>query len=292
MKMKLIFFLAVFGLAHTVNAENQVLDDQEIINLENIYNNKPTIKQTENDAEIEAAPEATITTKKKVIESEPETEVAEESKAEKVENLTDLNKLAPFREISVIQKKYLAKTERFQIFAGLGMTTNSPWFLNLGTKVAFAYHLTESFGVELTGTFLSNTEREVAKEIRENNNLEPEKFVNTKSYLGADLMWVPIYGKISYLNNRIVPFDMYFALGGGTSNTNSQEGNVPTFHVGTGQIFALSKSMAFRWDYSWTIYQATPIAGTTAGAAPSKNSYNDLILTAGLSFFFPEANYR
>lgn len=291
MKMKLIFFLAVFGLTHQVYAENQVLDDQEIINLENIYNNKPTIKQTENEAEVESADEATITTKK-VEEAPPAEEVVEEKRDEKVENLTDLNKLAPFSEVSVIQKKYLAKTERFQLFAGLGMTTNSPWFLNLGTKVAFAYHLTESFGIELTGTFLSNSEREVAKEIREHNNLEPEKFVNTKSYIGADLMWVPFYGKISYLNDRIVPFDMYFALGGGTSNTNSQEGNVPTFHVGTGQIFALSKSMAFRWDYSWTIYQATPVAGTTAGAAPSKNSYNDLILTAGLSFFFPEANYR
>lgn len=209
---------------------------------------------------------------------------------QKIENLTDLNKLSPFREVSVIQKKYLPKTERFQLYGGLGMTTNSPWFLNLGAKINLAYHFTESFGLELSSVFLTNSEREVAKEIRENNGVQPEKFVNTKGYVGLDLMWVPIYGKLSMLNNSIIPFDMYFTVGGGTSNTNSQEGSVPTIHVGTGQIFAITKSMAFRWDYSWSMYSATPV--DSGGTKSSKNSYNDLILTAGLSFFFPEAKYR
>jgi outer membrane beta-barrel protein len=85
---------------------------------------------------------------------------------------------------------------------------------------------------------------------------------------------------------------MYFAFGGGTSSTNSQEKSVPALHVGTGQIFALTKSMAFRWDYSWNFYQATPVSDAASTSAPSKSNYNDLVFTAGVSFFFPEANYR
>lgn len=282
---------------HT-KASDQVIDDQEILNIENLYKNTPSVRKTEpkpvEESTSSGAPAATETAKPTTGETEQPQEVEAKKVDQKIENLTDLNKLSAFREISVIQKKYLPKTERFQLYTGAGMTTNSPWFLNLGVKINLGYHFTESFGVEFSSMFLTNSERQVSKEIRENNGLQPEKFVNTKSYLGADLMWVPIYGKLSLLNNRIIPFDMYFSAGAGTSSTNSQEGSVPTMHIGTGQIFAISKSMAFRWDYSWTMFQATPVADSTltAGSSPQKNSYNDLILTAGLSFFFPEAKYR
>ncbi len=270
-------------------AEDQALDDQEILNVENLYKNlTPTVKPTPVPTDSETPVESTESQTEQVNVEKPAVV------NQKVQNLTDLNKLAPFREVSVIQKKFLPKTERFQLFAGVGTTTNSPWFLNLGVKVNLGYYFTESFGIEASGIFLSNTERQVAKEIRDNNQLQPEKFINTKNYYGLDLVWAPIYGKLTLLNSRIIPFDMYFSAGGGTSSTNSAEGNVPTLHVGMGQIFAITKAIAFRWDYSLTTFQATPIPDsslTTAGSG-IKNNYNDLILTAGLSFFFPEAKYR
>lgn len=273
-------------------AEDQVLDDQEIINVEKLYSEQPA--PTAPAIESGKSSGSSVNTGG----STNETSAVEKSmpdapkQQEKLERLTDLNTLAPFREISVIQKKYLPKTERFQLYAAGGMTTNSPWFLNLGLKLNLGYYFTESFGVELSGIFLSNSEREVSKEIRENNNLQPEKFVNTKNYVGGDLLWSPIYGKVTFLNDRIIPFDMYFSAGVGSSTTNSKEGTNTTFHLGTGQIFALSKSMAFRWDYSWNMYQATPVADSAATTASQSNSYNDLILTAGLSFFFPEVSSR
>lgn len=280
-------------------AADQVIDDQEILNIENLYKAPPSVRKTD-PKPVDAKTPSTSATTETVNTVTPITQSSDinvmpvetvKVPEQKIENLTDLNKLSAFREVSVIQKKYLPKTERFQLYTGAGMTTNSPWFLNLGVKINLGYHFTESFGVELSTMFLTNSEREVAKEIRANNGVQAEKFVNTKSYVGADFMWVPIYGKLTLLNNSIIPFDMYFAAGGGTSSTNSQEGSVPTIHVGTGQIFAITKSLAFRWDYSWTMFSATPVDFTTTSKS-SKNSYNDLILTAGISFFFPEARYR
>lgn len=286
--LKTTLLLLVLVVSATAFSQ-EALDDQEILNIENIYKNDPPKTAEEpSSAPTTAAPSANQADE--VVPTEPT--ASEVMKSQKVENLTDLNKLAPFREVSIIQKKYLPKTERFQLFAGAGTTTNSPWFLNLGVKVNFGYYFTESLGVELSGMFLSNSEREVAKEIRDNNNLQPEKFVNTKSYMGIDFVWAPLYGKLTMLNSRIIPFDMYFSAGGGTSSTNSQEGSVPTIHAGIGQIFAISKAMAFRWDYSWTSFQATPFADSATAASPKSNAYNDLILTAGISFFFPEAKYR
>ncbi len=287
-KLNIIFIiLGSLGSLSSTVAQEQQLDDQEILNIENIYKNEAPKVQPVKPAPVPETNTAGNSQSAEVDEATPGVNLNQ-----KAERLTDLNRLSPFREISIIQKKFLPKSERFQFFAGGGTTTNSPWFLNLGLKVNLGYYFTETFGVELSGLFLSNTEREVAKEIRDNNELQPEKFINTKSYAGIDFVWAPIYGKLTMLNERIIPFDMYFSAGGGTSNTNSQEGSVPTFHIGMGQIFAINKAMAIRWDYSWTSFQATPVPDKLSTGIAEKNSYNDLILTAGFSFFFPEARYR
>lgn len=296
MKHFLTLSIAVFLLNTKIaHAEDQVLDDQDIINVENLYNNKaPTQNPVQNQRpRLTEAPDTTTSPVEEEKKAAELNQVQEQIRKEKIERLTDLNTLSPFREISIIQKKYLPKTERFQFYLAGGMTTNSPWFLNLGAKINVSYFFTETFGIEVGGMFLSNSEREVSKEIRETNRLQPEKFVNTKSHYGVDLVWAPIYGKVSFINNRIIPFDMYFSAGVGSSSTNSQEGTNTTFHIGTGQIFALSKSMAFRWDYSWNMYKATPVADSALGTGtPESNNYNDLILTAGVSFFFPEVSSR
>ncbi len=260
--------------------------EQETNEVENLYKTLPElVAPTKPSSNAEAI---------SVQEKQEQTEIKKnvEVQNSKSKSMLELNRLAPFADISVIQKKFLPKTGRFQLYTAGGLTTNSPWFINLGAKVNFGYHFNETFGIEASAMFLSNSEGESAKEIRSNNNLQPDKFVITKSNIGADLIWSPIYGKISNLDNEIIPFDMYFSFGGGMSDTNSQEKTVPTFHLATGQIFALSKSMAFRWDYSWSFYQATPVADINSASAPTKGTYNDLVFTAGVSFFFPEANYR
>lgn len=283
--------LLLMALITTVQVQaQQSEEDMEVINLEGLYKNSPVQKATSTPQTDLAAPAqptevVTATTEETVEPQEPKTESIQ------VDELKDLSRLVPFREVSVIQKKYLPKTERFQLYGALATTTNTPWFLNYGAKLNLAYHFTESFGLEINTLFLTSTERQVSKEIREQNNLKPEQFIYTKGYYGLDLIWSPIYGKLSYIDGSIVPFDMYFSAGGGVSDTNSDEKSVSTIHVGTGQIFAISKRLAFRWDYSLNIFQATPIS-TGSTTAPSKGSYTDLILTAGVSFFFPEAGDR
>ncbi len=275
MKKNILLISTVYiGLmAAPLLAKAQQSDDVEVVNLEGMYQNSNATKPVPVAVQSDAAP------------------IEEKKEDVRVNELKDLSRLSPFREVSVIQKKYLPKTERFQFFGALATTTNTPWFLNYGAKLGLAYHFTESFGLELSGLFLSSSEREVAKEIRDNNGLRPEQFIYTKGYYGLDLMWSPIYGKLSNMDGGIIPFDMYFSIGGGSSKTNSAEGNVPTVHVGTGQIFAITKSIAFRWDYSLNIFQATPVSvGGSSTAA--QGGYNDLILTAGVSFFFPEASLR
>lgn len=285
MKFKFLIFAAFLAAGTTALAQQKQLTNQDVVDIEELY--KSNEIQTQKPA-LEKKVDTLTEDEKRELETLKQDA---DYKSGSI-SISELGKLSPFSDISMIQRKFLPKTERFQIYTGAGLSTNAPWFLNVGGRLNFSYNFAEKFGIELSGLFLTSSEKEAAKEIRENNSLQPERFVLTKSGVLVDLVWSPIYGKIAALDQDIIPFDMYFAFGGGMAGTNSTEKNVPTGHIATGQIFAISKGIAFRWDYSWLIYQATPVPDSITTSVPVKNTYNDLIFTAGLSFFFPEAKYR
>lgn len=196
---------------------------------------------------------------------------------------SELTSLAPFSEISVIQKRFLPKTNRFQIFGGLSLTTNDPFYNTFGATLKGSYFLTEMFGIELQYFSLSSTEAQATKELFSVQNIGTDSLSYTKEYLGANLLWVPIYGKMTWFNKKIIPFDFYFGLGGGQTKTHAKNG-IGTVQVSTGQIFAVSKSFALRWDFSWNFFSAKAIN--------EEGMINNLFFSAGASFFLPEAKYR
>ncbi len=219
---------------------------------------------------------------------------------EEDKNVTDfkgLANLAPFQEISIIQKRFMPKTGRFELFGGGTIVTNDPFFNTMGGVLKFGYFLNESWGVELNYFGLTTSQRESTRELETNNGVTTESLAYPKSYMGADLMWSPIYGKMTWFNNRIIPFDLYFSGGYGMTETSTGD-NSGTIHVAAGQIFSLTKSVAFRWDFSWNFYNANVTikekdgSGNVIGSHQSNNSFNNLFLTVGVSWFFPEATYR
>lgn len=228
---------------------------------------------------------------KSKITEKPEAAKAVESKVP--EKISDLGKLSPFSEISVIQKRFLPKTDRFQFNIGLSTIANDPWFYGVGIGGRFGYAFREAWTLELNYAFLGGSPKDAVKDLSTENRVQTDSIVTVKNYVGLDIAWSPIYGKLSLFNKRIVPFDMYFAAGVGQVGIDgSTSSSAIGFHGGTGQIFAMSKSIGLRWDLSFNFFnaQARPAVGSTA--APAATQFNNSILTIGASFFFPEAKYR
>lgn len=203
-----------------------------------------------------------------------------------IKGVSDLSSLSEFKDIAVIQKRFLPKTQRFEGFGGLNGILNDKFFTSVGLSGRLGYHFTERLGIELLVMVWATGERDVTTSLK-NSGVITTNFVSPQNYYGADIRWTPVYGKMSFLNNKITTFDLYFSAGAGITNTN-QGGSEPTIHLGTGQVFAITKSAAFRWDFSWNFYNAkSGVAG-----AQQNSLYNNLFLTLGASFFFPEATYR
>lgn len=195
----------------------------------------------------------------------------------------NLSSLAPFNEIAVIQKKFLPKSKRFQLFGGFAAMTNDPWFQNYGLNIKLGWNLTESWGLELSSLSMSNSDTQNIKDLKA-NRVRTDDIITTKGYSGLDIVWSPIYGKMSLGDRKIIPFDIYFSAGAG--NTQADGGDAgSTFHLGTGQLFAISKNTGIRWDFSWNSFTAKPKNG-------QQSNFNNLMATVGFSWFFPGAGDR
>ena len=106
--MRIILLSAIIyvaQLSHRAQCQEQILDDQEIISIENLYKNNPPVvapRLKEKSLEVLTQQE-----QKEQLNIKNNTEVQKS----KIRSLADLNQLVPFSDISVIQKKYLPKTE-------------------------------------------------------------------------------------------------------------------------------------------------------------------------------------
>ncbi len=233
-----------------------------------------------NKQEEELSKEPTVQDKKPEVESK--------STSRRTKDISDLGKLAPFKDIAVIQKRFLPKTARFELFGALGGTLNDAFFVDATANLRLGYYFQERYGIEFSGMVISASTRKVTDGLAD-RGVTTASLVSPKSFYGVDFKWTPIYGKMALNNKTLTPFDMYFSVGGGATTTNN--GNSPTLHLGTGQIFAMSKAFALRWDFSWNFYQATTY-GDVSHTTSSTAAFNNLFVLLGASWFFPEATYR
>lgn len=210
----------------------------------------------------------------------------EDKSAKRIEKLSDLVDLAPFQDIAVIQRRFLPKTGRFEV-SGLGLvSTNNAFFNNIGFSGRFGYYFSEKYGLEANYIYLSSAERAITENLKDKQSISTRSLVVPKGFMGINFKWSPVYGKLALFNKRIMPFDFYVAPGLGMAQT--ENGNSMAFSIGAGQLIALTKAWAFRWDFTWNFYQAT----VEQNGQEIDQQHNDLFLTFGISGFFPEATYR
>lgn len=240
---------------------------------------------------------------RKAQEALKDLEVRPEIKQAPITKLENLNLLKPFEDVAVIQKRYLPRTQRFEANFNAASNINDSFFSAYGLGGGLTYNFTEKLGIEAVFKWFDPSNSKASNQLLE-RGVVTNGMVVTEMYYGLDLKWTPIYGKFSYFDKKIIPFDHYFTIGIGktslqagssASNTTIKVEAIDdpiTLKLGTGEVFALTKWMAFRWDVSWHFMQ--PTVRTTKSGIPTESDdlQNNLFINFGLSFFFPEAKYR
>jgi len=135
---------------------------------------------------------------------------------------------------------------------------------------AYQYNFSDLLGLELGGGFFFGSEAAIMKEVRKstgNGLLEPRlsDLYQMQFAVQADVVFTPVYGKMSFASEFDPAYDLYFLAGGGIVGTRRQSGvalddNVqraaithngkigPAFNFGVGLHVYLTKLISVRTE--------------------------------------------
>ncbi|MFN9068653.1 MAG: hypothetical protein ACK5V3_15610, partial [Bdellovibrionales bacterium] len=114
--MRLKILIAAFFLtSNFVAAQDSDVEELNLIELELDNRSSPQVEAEEEASAANETPRETAKSTSQKIKTDKE-----------VKKIGDLNRLADFKEVSVIQKRYLPRTDRFQLFVGPSITLNDP----------------------------------------------------------------------------------------------------------------------------------------------------------------------
>lgn len=188
------------------------------------------------------------------------------------------------RRVRVLQRRLYETDGDFQLTLYVGVVPNDPFINYYPIGGRFGYHITESIAVELAGSYMIDSNTDLADFLDREGDVSVFLRDVQKWRANFTVLWSPIYGKFSFLGTKLAHFDWFFGAGVGVLGAeNPDADNLNEFSVGvkpevalaTGWNLHLHQRWALRLDYRQFIFQKED-GGV---ALPSE-------LSLGASFFF------
>ncbi len=198
----------------------------------------------------------------------------------------ELEDLELYSDIVVIQKKFFEKTSRWELSISGLTSLNNKFFTSVGLKGTLGYHLSERWAVEGQAWYLAQLDRDFTKNLESEYSISTSDIVTPQGYLGLNLVWTPIYGKLSLQEKSVNPFELFFTFGAGVILTDDSQ-KAPAINLSFGQIHPISKNTTLRWEVGGNIFSAKG-KGSLQGGQQNEETISEIFyVSVGASFFFP-----
>jgi outer membrane beta-barrel protein len=205
------------------------------------------------------------------------------------------------RDLQVVESKLFSLEDRFATGLFVGLMSSEPfhWYVPAGLRLS--YFLSDHLGFEAGGQFMDaegvlTHDTEITEFLTDSQR---DAFDRTKHLedrflwrANAAVVWNPIYGKISFLNNKLSHVQVNLALGAGVvgyvrpdkDRTKSSNGIAPELVFGPGVHFFIDESWLLRIDGRFYVYQG-PESPSNEGSLGSQIQVPSEFLL-GTSYFF------
>jgi outer membrane beta-barrel protein len=218
----------------------------------------------------------------------------------------DKDAAGPLRErIRPVSGHLFLMEKRFEFSPNIGVSIRDAFFTKVLFGAAFTYHFTEAFALSLHGAYTASLVAGSAQICVPPNNPDglpagcrsPTWDELTKSegtptnkawglmtfFADLDLMWSPIYGKISLFAENAINFNMYGLIGPtvlmyGATNVITAGGN-----AGIGFRFIVNQWLSVRLEVRDIVYNEVGVQGLST----TNSVRNQLLTELGVSMFFP-----
>ncbi|MEE2645237.1 MAG: outer membrane beta-barrel domain-containing protein, partial [Myxococcota bacterium] len=201
----------------------------------------------------------------------PRRQVRQQSAAE-----IEAAKRADIERIWVMQRRPFLKTGRVELYPEFSSNTNDPLISLYQVGGGLRYHLDEVMSLGFRGGYTIGDESSNFEKVIEDYQVFPQ-VSRPNWYATATFTYVPIYGKFSLFGTWIVPWELQANAGLGWIRT-FLDGHY-TASIGVAQRLFLSRWLTMHFGIEDQIYQES--------YQPEPRILNQLMVTAGLSIFFP-----
>ncbi|SMF62270.1 outer membrane beta-barrel domain-containing protein [Pseudobacteriovorax antillogorgiicola] len=218
-------------------------------------------------------------------------------------------------EIRVIRPRFFNKSNRLELGAELSTIMNETFIYTFMATGLAAYHFSESLAIEASLSYGFNVNKEDKRILFDEFEIKTQIF-RTQFNGELALQWTPIYGKWQLASGRLIYFDTYVQGGFGTTGINWQYSDFcdepdfeqnpdaealpedttisyPTFMVGAGQRYFVSKTQAYKLDfrvhrflYNTLDAECSPQQVQESGEFKDGFPHDTITLHFGTSFFF------
>ncbi|MFT5992152.1 MAG: outer membrane beta-barrel protein [Bradymonadia bacterium] len=191
------------------------------------------------------------------------------------------------RTVRVIQRRLYPTDGEFQLTLFMGMIPNDPFANYYPVGLRLGYWLSESVAIELSGSYIGDALSAETDLTEFLTSVDVDAFAQDQQRwrAGGAVLWSPLYGKFSFLGNKLAHFDWYIGAGVGVVGTENPSSDAlgvetantfaPEVTILTGWNLHLHQRWALRLDYRQGIFTSEG-----GGAAfPSE-------LSLGASYFF------
>ncbi len=186
-------------------------------------------------------------------------------------------------DIEVVQNRQFSKKNRLSLQAGVGTVTTDPFLSVKSVAGGLSYHFTETLGLTANYRKYMVSDSGYLDELKRGLVTGAPSSANTNrpsSYMGGEIVYSPLYGKISLSGASIVHYDAHLLLGLGVTDTAS--GKYMTPSIGFGPQFYLSDSFALRLDYRVSMFkeEIRETVLTTRAIAGERTNYSHQLALA------------
>ena len=216
----------------------------------------------------------------------------------------DKDAAGPLRErIRPVSGHLLLMKERFEFSPNIGISVRDAFFTKVLFGAALTYHFSETLAASVHGAYTLSLVSGAAQicvppggpavagcrsptwdELTKSDGVPTNKAYGLMTFFAdVDLMWSPIYGKISLFAENAINFNMYGLIGPtvlmyGATNVVTAGGN-----AGIGFRFILNHWLSVRLEVRDIVYSESGVQGLTT----TTSVRNQLMTELGLSMFFP-----
>jgi outer membrane beta-barrel protein len=184
--------------------------------------------------------------------------------------------------IKSVQRKAFLKRSRFELTPLVCLSLNDAFYQKIGGGASFAYHLADSLGIEFQAVYIGTIQTDMVGYFQQANEALP-KVSELRYYLMGNILWSPIYGKLSLFTDEIVHFDAYLIGGFGMAST--ETGAKLASNIGIGLRYFVTSWLVIKLEVRDLIYTET--LKLDVQRTEFSDIQNHVMIGAGVSFFLP-----